>query len=277
MMRPPMSRFFLGVSSVEDVTFLKVSGTVDEDNTLAQSLKKIEGRTVVIDLSGVERINSCGVRDLVNWLNDLESAGKRVVLVRCSPCIVTQINLVHNFTGRGLVKSFFAPYYCGRCDKEQLKLLQVESFAGHTQPRAPACRADACQNVPCELAFDDIEESYFAFLPRSGGKVLDEALPKLIDGLSPSIKDRIKRLDTVEQISGEQTGAPGSAQYSPLTVTSTSLSMNLGRSSLGGTLPPTPTDLDKARSGSTFKGLTAAALILVLAILAYVAYYLRGQ
>jgi anti-anti-sigma regulatory factor len=272
-----MSRFFLGINTVEDVSFLKVSGTIDEDNTLAGSLKKIEGRTVVIDLSGVERINSCGVRDWVNWLNDLESAGKQVVLVRCSPCIVTQINLVHNFTGRGLVKSFFAPYYCGRCDKEQLKLLQVEAFAGHANPRAPACRADGCQQVHCELAFDDIEASYFAFLPRSGGQVKDEKLPKLIEGLSPSIKDRIKRLDTVEQISGEQSGAPGSAQYSPLTVTTPSLSMNLGRESIGGTLPPPPTDLDKARTGSTFKGLLVAALILVLAIVGYVVYYVGGQ
>lgn len=273
----PMSRFFLGINTVEDVSFLKVSGTVDEDNTLAGSLKKIEGRTVVIDLSGVERINSCGVRDWVNWLNDLEAAGKQIVLVRCSPCIVTQINLVHNFTGRGLVKSFFAPYYCGKCDKEQLKLLQVEAFAGNTHARAPDCRADACQNVPCELQFDDIEDSYFAFLPRSGGKVMDEKLPKLIDSLSPSIKDRIKRLDTVEQISGEASGgAPGSAQYSPLTVTSTSLSVNLGRQSIGGAMPP-PTDLDRARTGGTFRGLMVAAAVLVVAIVAYVFFYLGGQ
>jgi anti-anti-sigma regulatory factor len=106
-----MSKFFLGSQTVEDVTFLKVSGTIDEDNTLASSLKKIDGHTVVVDLAGVERINSCGVRDWVNWLNDLEGRGKQVVLVRCSPVIVNQVNLVHNFAGRGHVKSFFAPYY----------------------------------------------------------------------------------------------------------------------------------------------------------------------
>ena len=69
-------KFSLGANTVEDVTFLKVSGVVDEDNTLARSLKKIDGRTVVIDLSGVDRINSCGVRDWVNWLNDLDAKGK---------------------------------------------------------------------------------------------------------------------------------------------------------------------------------------------------------
>lgn len=274
-MAPPMSRFFLGINTVEDVSFLKISGTIDEDNTLAGSLKKIEGRTVVIDLSGVERINSCGVRDWVNWLNDLEQGGKQVVLVRCSPCIVTQINLVHNFTGKGIVKSFFAPYYCGKCDKEQQKLLQVEQFAGSTVARAPTFRAEGCQNVPCELAFDDIDESYFAFLPRSQGKVVDDKLPRLIEGLSASIRDRIKRLDTVEQGSGEGSGAPGSAQYSPLTVTSTSLSVNLGRESIAGALPPQDTDVERARRGS--RGLIAAVVVLTLGILGYVFYYIGGQ
>ena len=143
------------------------------------------------------------------------------------------------------------------------------------------CIEDARPNVGffqhqvVEWIFD--AASYFAFLPRSGGKVMDEKLPKLIDSLSPSIKDRIKRLDTVEQISGEGTGgAPGSAQYSPLTVTSTSLSMNLGRQSIGGAMPP-PTDLDKARTGGTFRGLMVAAAVLVVAIVAYVFFYLGGQ
>lgn len=271
-----MSRFFLGIHTVEDVTFLKVSGTIDEDNTLAASIKKIEGRTVVIDLSGVERINSCGVRDWVNWLGDLEALGKQVVLVRCSPCIVTQINLVHNFTGNGLVKSFFAPYYCAKCDKEQQRLLQVEGFAGNASPRAPVCRADGCQIVHCELQFDDLEESYFAFLPRSGGKVVDEKLPRLIEGLSPSIKERIKRLDTVEQGSGETSGAPGSAQYSPLTVTSTSLSVNLGRESLSGVMPPGRAE-ELGRTSRQSRRLTAAAVALVIAILGYVVYYVVGQ
>lgn len=270
-----MSRFFLGINTVEDVSFLKISGTIDEDNALAGSLKKIEGRTVVIDLSGVERINSCGVRDWVNWLNDLEAAGKQAVLVRCSPCIVTQINLVHNFVGKGIVKSFFAPYYCGRCDKEQQKLLQVEQFAGSTQAHAPTFRAEGCQNMPCELQFDDIEESYFAFLPRSAGKVVDDALPKLIEGFSPSIRDRIKRLDTVEQSAGEAATAGGSAQYSPLTVTSSALSVNLGRQSLAGALPPQNSEVERAKG--SLRGLMMAAFVLALGIIGYVLYYIGGQ
>ena len=177
-------KFFLGANTVEGVTFLKVSGVIDEDNTLAGSLKKIEGGTVLMDLSEVRRINSCGVRDWVNWLNDLADRNKRVIFLRCSPCIVNQINLVNNFVGQGKVKSFFAPYYCPRCDCEQLELLQVEQFAGMARPTAPGVRGRDCNQATCEMAFDDIEEAYFAFLPRNTGQVVDAALKSHLESLS---------------------------------------------------------------------------------------------
>jgi anti-anti-sigma regulatory factor len=273
-----MSKFFLGSQTVEDVTFLKVSGTIDEDNTLASSLKKIDGHTVVVDLAGVERINSCGVRDWVNWLNDLEGRGKQVVLVRCSPVIVNQVNLVHNFAGRGHVKSFFAPYYCGRCDREQLRLVQAEELGRGAGPKAPKVLGEGCNTVPCEMAFDDLEEAYFSFLPRAGAVAVDQGLQKLIDGFSPSLKDRIKRLDAVEKGSGEG-GAPSTSQYSPLTGAGSGLSLNLGgtsggRSSLSG--QGTPATAPAARSSVGFRALIGAAALVALAIVGYVVFYVFG-
>lgn len=222
-----MAGLDIGITSIEDATFLKLTGVIDEDNTLGGSLKKINGGTVIIDLSGVVRINSCGVRDWVNWINDLESRGKQVVMVRCSPCIVTQINLVHNFTGGGMVKSFFAPYYCGKCDREDLRLLRIEDFAGQDEPAAPSHRAPDCGESRCEMEFDDIEASYFAFLPRNTGKVVDERLDALIQSASPDIRARIKKLDEVKR--GSDGGRSSlSAQYSPLTVTQTGIQEAVG-------------------------------------------------
>ena len=108
--------FSIGINTIEDVTFLKVAGVIDEDNRLENSLKKLEGQTVVIDLADVKRINSCGVRDWVNWLTSLADQNRQAILVRCSPCIVTQLNLVHNFVGKAMVKSFFTPHFCPPCD-----------------------------------------------------------------------------------------------------------------------------------------------------------------
>lgn len=269
------NKFSLGANTVEDVTFLKVGGVIDEDNTLARSLKKIDGRTVVIDLSGVERINSCGVRDWVNWLNDLDAKGKRVVLVRCSPCIVNQVNLVNNFVGRGKVKSFFAPYFCPRCDVEQLKLLQVEDFAGMDRPRAPEVRGDGCQQARCEMEFDDLEAAYFAFLPRNTGQVVDAGLKTLLDDLSPPIRERIKRLDSV-QPSAEPDKTPISGMYSPLTVTRTNISISRGGPP--SEAPPAEEKTETVRTrGSLGVVLTAAALALVGGLIAYVVFVIGGE
>ena len=43
-------RFALGITTIEDVTFLKVSGVLDEDNHLERSVAKIEGSTVEVDV-----------------------------------------------------------------------------------------------------------------------------------------------------------------------------------------------------------------------------------
>ena len=228
----------IGTNTVEDVVFVKLSGVIDEDNTLARTTQKLAGRTIVLDLAEIKRINSCGVRDWVNWLSDLHAKSKTVILARCSPCIVTQLNLVNNFVGSAMVRSFFAPYYCAHCDLEVLCLLQVEDFAGQATPTAPKPgdpRAPGVQcprrTAQCELEFDDLEAAYFAFLPRDGGHAVDAALIAHIEALSPSLRARIERLDTV---AGDDSGTPLSGAYSPLTHTSVSLA----RDSLNMSAPP---------------------------------------
>src|SRR5262252_2586544 len=72
----------------DDVTYVKLSGVIDEDNELAELTDRIGQGTTVIDLGEIERINSCGVRDWVNWLSKIEKNGAKPVLVECSPAIV---------------------------------------------------------------------------------------------------------------------------------------------------------------------------------------------
>jgi hypothetical protein len=115
---------------------------------------------VIIELGEVERINSCGVRDWVNWLSAIEARGSEVVLVKCSPAIVAQINLVNNFTGNGSVKSFYVPYFCPECDEEKVLLSETDEM-GPPPHEPPVCRCDGCDLV---MDFDDMPDSYFAFL-----------------------------------------------------------------------------------------------------------------
>src|SRR5688572_15364704 len=153
-------KFQSSVQHRGDVSYVKLGGVIDEDNELGELVEKIPNGTAVIDLGEIERINSCGVRDWVNWLSKLETNGTRSVLVECSPAIVAQINLVNNFTGNGVVKSFYVPYFCPECDEE--KVLLVEATDMGPPPREPpTCRCDECDLV---MDFDDMPDSYFAFL-----------------------------------------------------------------------------------------------------------------
>jgi anti-anti-sigma regulatory factor len=162
-------KFQAAINARDEMTYVKLVGVIDEDNELTDLTEKIPSGTAVINLGEIERINSCGVRDWVNWLGKIEKQGARVVLVECSPAIVAQINLVNNFTGGGVVKSFFAPYFCPNCDRE--KVLLVEASELGSPAKAPTCRCDECDGV---MDFDDMEDSYFAFL-TSAKKVADAA------------------------------------------------------------------------------------------------------
>jgi anti-anti-sigma regulatory factor len=153
-------KFQASVQHRGDMSYVKLGGVIDEDNELSDLVEKIPNGTAVIDLGEIERINSCGVRDWVNWLSKLENNGTRSVLVECSPAIVAQINLVNNFTGGGVVKSFYVPYFCPECDEEKVLLVEASDM-GPPPHEPPTCRCDECDLV---MDFDDMPDSYFAFL-----------------------------------------------------------------------------------------------------------------
>src|SRR5678816_160063 len=139
-------KFQAAVQHRGDVSFVKLAGVIDEDNELADLVDKIPTGTAVIDLGEIERINSCGVRDWVNWLSKLETNGTRSVLVECSPAIVAQINLVNNFTGNGVVKSFYVPYFCPVCDEEKVVLVEGRDV-GPARREPATCGCDECDLV----------------------------------------------------------------------------------------------------------------------------------
>jgi anti-anti-sigma regulatory factor len=168
-------KFQASVHHRDEVSYVKLAGVIDEDNELTALTDKIPSGTAVIDLGEIERINSCGVRDWVNWLGKLEVQSTRAVLVECSPAIVAQINLVNNFTGSGVVKSFYVPYFCPDCDEEKVLLVDATDM-GPPPHEPPTCRCDECDLV---MDFDDMADSYFAFL--SNQKKIAE--PEKVNGV----------------------------------------------------------------------------------------------
>lgn len=166
-------KFQAAIEPRDDVVTVKLAGEIDEDNDLDGLVDKLAGaKMVLLDLAEVSRINSGGVRDWVNWLARVEKGGAtRIIFVECSPTIVAQVNLVHNFTGGGAIKSFYAPYFCPACNREKLLLLEARDLVNQRPFRAPISRCDECDGM---MDFDDLEGSYFGFLGHAG-KVLVES------------------------------------------------------------------------------------------------------
>jgi len=181
-------KFQAAVHHRDDISYVKLTGVIDEDNELGDLVDKIPPGTAVIDLGEIERINSCGVRDWVNWLGKLENNTTKTVLVECSPAIVAQINLVNNFTGTGVVKSFYVPYFCPECDEEKVLLVEAADM-GPPPHEPPTCRCDECDLV---MDFDDMPDSYFAFLSNQKKVAEPEKINGVIKEFAPAEGEKSK-------------------------------------------------------------------------------------
>lgn len=195
-------------------TYVRLSGVIDEDNRLRDLLAEIRGDLLMVDLVDIERINSCGVRDWVNWLEEACREREDSVLIDCAPAIVAQLNLVGNFSAGASVSSIVAPYYCESCDLERSTILAVRDLAAAKEPSAPTLECEACANP---MSFDDIEESYFAFLqdvrPTKPYDALTRALMEARDMLgepvdTPPAPGLSAALATRREPPGSEPGAP---------------------------------------------------------------------
>jgi anti-anti-sigma regulatory factor len=141
---------------------IKLAGILDERNELSTLVEQVGTGKVLINLAGVERINSSGTRDWVDWLARLEKKGIQPELVACSPAVVAQLNLVKNFAGKSVVKSFQVPYHCSACTRDKLLLVTIAEF-GNFPPVAPECACEQCGKL---MTFTDETGTYFAFVKQ---------------------------------------------------------------------------------------------------------------
>lgn len=135
---------------------LRIEGDLDETTDFGR-VAHPGGGTLTIDLGGVRRINSCGVREWVNFIRGICVKGP-VRLARCSIPIVEQLNMVFNFRGGATVDSFLAPYCCTKCEASSVVLLTPAQVAGGAPPPS---RCDACGGT---ATLDDLPQRYLAFL-----------------------------------------------------------------------------------------------------------------
>ena len=128
-------KFQASVHNREDVTYVKLAGVIDEDNELASLVT----RSAAAPPSSTSRRSSASTPAACatgsTGSGKVEKNGAKVVLVECSPAIVAQINLVNNFTGQGVVKSFYVPYFCPECDVEKVLLVETRDMGAARRSR----------------------------------------------------------------------------------------------------------------------------------------------
>lgn len=139
-----------------DTTHVRVTGEITEESDFNPILDA-PGRSIVVDLGGVTRINSCGVREWLNFVGALKERARTLVLERCAPVIVTQLNTIYNFTGGGAVRSVLGPYYCPDCDAEENRLIDLAQGA-QSLPDTIAC--PKCQG---EMEFEEDPLTFLSF------------------------------------------------------------------------------------------------------------------
>jgi len=144
-------------------TTVEFSGEIDENADFSELRRRLRG-SVVFHLAGVRRINSCGVREWVNFVRDMPSVTE-LTFSHCSPAIVTQLNMIYNFRGQARVRSFYAPYVCENCHNEEEKLLDVQSqFPNGEVGSVPEFSCESCSEP---MEFDDLPERYLSFLSEA--------------------------------------------------------------------------------------------------------------
>jgi len=142
-------------------TLAHLSGEINENADLLELRRQLRG-DVELDLENITRVNSCGVREWVNFVRALDGHVDALQFARCSPVVVLQLNTIFNFRGSARVVSFLAPYVCEVCHVDEYRLLVVaEHFPDRANPHVPAFRCGRCGGV---MVFDELPERYLSFL-----------------------------------------------------------------------------------------------------------------
>ncbi|HTR52700.1 MAG TPA: hypothetical protein VMJ10_18425 [Kofleriaceae bacterium] len=141
---------------------LALSGSIDETAALPALVARAHGGKLVIDLAGVSFINSLGVRDWIRMQQAAQQAKIAVELRRVSEPLVHQLNMIVATRGDALVSSFYAPYACDACGREDSLLVDAVAHGDRLARLDPP--PQTCSECGAQMAFNDFPERYFSFL-----------------------------------------------------------------------------------------------------------------
>jgi len=141
---------------------LHLAGAIDEAAALHELPQRARDGHLVLDLAAVTFINSLGVRDWIRMQASAQKAGLAVELRRVAEPLVHQLNMIIATRGNATVTSFYAPYQCDSCGREESLLIDAIAHADRLiRLDPPPMTCPECQS---QMAFNDFPERYFSFL-----------------------------------------------------------------------------------------------------------------
>src|SRR5262245_18370917 len=74
------------------IACLKFTGTIDEGFEGKEIGRSVQCETLVLDLGGIKKISSFGIREWVDFISAAGKQAKQVLLIECAPKVVDQLN-----------------------------------------------------------------------------------------------------------------------------------------------------------------------------------------
>lgn len=148
---------------------VKISGYVGENSGLYDfNYRGIT--TIAVDVSGVNYINSVGVKQWIHWTGRFP---KELIVQfhKCPALIINQVNMVAGFLPRGgTVESLSAPFICEDCNREETILLHRPKdfdYATGTEAYKYVPPTVPCPKCKKPMELDAMETKFFGFLKQA--------------------------------------------------------------------------------------------------------------
>ncbi len=149
--------------------FIQLCGNIDEDAQFDQIIE-LSPSIINFDFDDVRIVNSCGIREWILFMNKLGNTIK-IRYEKCHQNIIDQVNLVKGFfPSHSEIISFYAPYFCESCEREEEVLLRpseirkvLDENSDKKQWSAPEKNCPSCAE---EMEFDALEAQFFQFIDQ---------------------------------------------------------------------------------------------------------------
>src|SRR5207302_1630184 len=135
-------------------------------------------KTAVINVSGMTRMTSFGVRQWLKGMDALPKTIQDLYLLGCPTFFVDQLNMVLNFGGVGQVLTVVAPYTCPSCGAESGETIDV--LAERAALAKGGIPEKECARCAGKLEFDETPESYFSFVPKYAATSIQPTAAQLL-------------------------------------------------------------------------------------------------